>query len=219
MVLAPGSEGRAWHPAAPRAAADDARRRRAADTRARRGRGIFVGGWLPGGQPQRRHRSWPTTPSAPPTSTSNAPRRHASAPPRCLSGATWAKTRRPLAAAELERAVGRLRVAELHRQRGGRRRHPPRRRLATNSNDNTRKQPSLPHHAGKGLYCSADQPVLWHTLGAQLDARPVEERIEPARQFLEVVAGHLRIQVVLQVIGQFQEERRNDTSRAGCVSG
>lgn len=43
-----------------------------------------------------------------------------------------------------------------------------------------------------------------------LHARLFEEGIEAASEFGEVVAGHLGIQVVFQVIGEFQEEGGND---------
>lgn len=49
----------------------------------------------------------------------------------------------------------------------------------------------------------------------------LKERVEPLRQFSQVMAGNLRIEMVLQVIGQFQEESWYDSpaQRMGLRQG
>src|SRR6266508_5347545 len=47
------------------------------------------------------------------------------------------------------------------------------------------------------------------------NAGPGQERIEPPGKARQVVAGHLRVQVVLQVVGQLQEDRWDDPAAEG----
>src|SRR6266508_1842071 len=42
------------------------------------------------------------------------------------------------------------------------------------------------------------------------------ERVEPARQLGQPVAGHLRVEVVLQVVGELQEDGRQDPPAQGA---
>src|SRR6266545_6160655 len=46
-----------------------------------------------------------------------------------------------------------------------------------------------------------------------------EERVEPPRQFGQMVAGHLRVEVMLQVVGEFQEERGDEVAPQGAGLG